>query len=46
MNMTNINEFDPEFLLVNNFKSSKMGQYCLTLFIVRKIMYLILFLIT
>ena len=25
-NMTNINDFDPEFLLVNDFKSSKDGS--------------------
>ena len=25
-NMANINDFDPEFLLVNDFKSSKVGS--------------------
>ena len=29
-NMANIIDFNPEFLVVNDFKSSKDGQYCLT----------------
>ena len=36
-NMTNIDEFDPDFLLVNHFKSSK--DECLKLTIVFKIAY-------
>ena len=43
--MTNINDFDPEFLLINEYKSSKDGPILFNVNYCEEIMYLILFLI-
>ena len=42
----NILDIEPEYFIINDLKVVKMVQYCLTLFIVQKIVYLMLFLIT
>ena len=44
--MINILDIEPEYFIINDLKVVKMVQYCLTLFIVQKIVYLMLFLIT
>ena len=43
--MRNMNCTDPEYFLINDFKDCK-DDFCLILLIVKKVVYLILFLMT